>query len=715
METYQIVPWINDVLDPGIVANMYVPPGLEMLAREVLGHYDFQVNDMLLITSKPDKGGAIWKIGTSKGNLSIKCLHRRPRRSLFSVGAQAYMSGLGHRVPSFIPTKEGHFYVEAGGKLWIVTDWIEPLVPVSKVDLDGASQLCFGLGEFHKNSKGYVPPSGSEKSSRIYGWGKYYEKIIAKIGWFQDIALAYSDTAASANLLAVIEEFKRQANDMYTRFQNSPYNAMLAKGEPHWGLAHQDFGWSNGQMGPGGIWVIDLDGVSYDLPIRDLRKLITSTMDDMGVWDLTWIRGMIDAYHRANPLDQETFEILWIDMAFPNEFYKHVKEIVFNPQLFLDTELTSILQRVMTTESSKWQALTELEKDKANYAVGDYSADYVKPNIERPAVVLPGDLLTPIYSDMPVTPLTPVTPVTPVEPVVPAAPVEPVVPAVPVEPVVPATPIEPVVPAMPVEPVVPATPEEPVVPAMPVEPVVPATPVMPVVPATPVTPFMPAVEEIIPIPLAPKPIYAELPAVEEPVYAKKPVNEKVTPAPYTPAPVMVTIPSTRKPKSDYAKAPALSEPVLVPIPPETVSAGDPAADAVDAVVAVPPLPVFIQIPARGQKRFKLRVPRKRRVLKKTRIIKKTRSLKRRKLKRLTKWKRISGIKIIWGFKTWRAKKQLKTIRRPIKKQMKRKLGLKKPVKRVTKPTMNKIRQPQTNKNVPPPWKKRQIQSRKRTA
>ena len=32
---------------------------------------------------------------------------------------------------------------------------------------------------------------------------------------------------------------------------------MTAKGEPHWGLAHQDYGWSNGQMGPGGIWVID--------------------------------------------------------------------------------------------------------------------------------------------------------------------------------------------------------------------------------------------------------------------------------------------------------------------------------------------------------------------------------------------------------------------------------------------------------------------------
>ncbi|WP_028552059.1 CotS family spore coat protein [Paenibacillus sp. UNC451MF] len=396
MENYLIVPWAEQILSPEIVHEQYVPPELEMLARQVMEHYDMQVSDMVLITSKPDKGGAIWKISTDKGNRSIKVLHRRPQRSLFSVGAQEYMSGLGYRVPSFIPTRDGSLYVEAGGKLWIVTEWIEPLLPVSKIDLEGAAELCFGLGEFHKNSKGYIPPYGSEKSSRIYGWAKYYDKIIAKIGWFRDIAQAYPDTAASSSLLAVVDEFDRQAKEIFERFKASPYTKMIAKGEPHWGLAHQDFGWSNGQMGPGGIWVIDLDGVSYDLPIRDLRKLITSTMDDMGVWDLTWIRGMIDAYHQANPIDQETFEILWLDMAFPNEFYKHVKEIVFDPILFLQTELEPILQRVMATETSKWQALTELEMDKAKYPAGDYTTEEITPYVfDRPASVIPGDLRLP--------------------------------------------------------------------------------------------------------------------------------------------------------------------------------------------------------------------------------------------------------------------------------------------------------------------------------
>ncbi|WP_408638522.1 CotS family spore coat protein, partial [Paenibacillus baimaensis] len=384
LENYLIGPWdhLTNTLPPGTVLEQYVPPELEKVAYQVMEQYEMLVFDMLLITSKPDKGGAIWRINTDHGPRSLKVLHRDPKRSLFSVGAQQYMVEQGAKVPAFIPNKENTLYVEAGGKLWIVTDWIEPLQQVSKIDLEGAVALCYGLGEFHKHSQGYAPPFGAAKSSRLYGWSNYYEKIMAKIGWFEDIATVYRETPSSERLLSVIDEFKKQAQDIFSRFQTSPYFKMITKGEQHWGLAHQDYGWSNGQMGPGGIWVIDLDGVAYDLPFRDLRKLITSTMDDMGNWDLNWIRGMIGAYHAANPIDQDMFELLWIDMAFPNEFYKHIKEIVFDPNLFLQHELEPILTRVLATESSKWQALTELEQDKALYLPAQYSTEEIESKWE---------------------------------------------------------------------------------------------------------------------------------------------------------------------------------------------------------------------------------------------------------------------------------------------------------------------------------------------
>ncbi len=112
-------------------------------------------------------------------------------------------------------------------------------------------------------------------------------------------------------------------------------------------------------MGPGGVWIIDLDGVAYDLAIRDLRKLITSTMDDLGVWDPAFMKGMIDAYDKACRIESDLYQVLLIDMALPNEFYKHLKEMVFDPT-FLNAETDALLHRLVETDTTKWAALKEL-------------------------------------------------------------------------------------------------------------------------------------------------------------------------------------------------------------------------------------------------------------------------------------------------------------------------------------------------------------------
>lgn len=340
--------------------DMSVPPAVEAHAVQAMAEYEMVVTGIQLITTKPDKGGAIWRIETDHGPRSLKQLHRIPARSLFSVGAQIYLKGQGARVPGIIMTKDGQPCAEIAQKLWIVTDWIEPLAPASKVDLEGAAQLCYGLGEFHRLSCGYVPPVGAQMSSRLRCWPKVFKKVQTKIGWFLHLAEAYSEMAGSANLLAVVGEYEEQARQALERLELSPYRSLVERGNAHWGLAHQDYGWSNGQLGDGGIWVIDLDGVAFDLPIRDLRKLITSTMDDFGHWDVAWMKGMIAAYDQAHPIEPDLYQVLLIDMALPNEFYKHVKEIVFDPT-FIDTDLNPLLAHLIETDQTKWAALKELE------------------------------------------------------------------------------------------------------------------------------------------------------------------------------------------------------------------------------------------------------------------------------------------------------------------------------------------------------------------
>ncbi|WP_188068756.1 CotS family spore coat protein [Brevibacillus brevis] len=402
MEQYVIKPWDTREGNAETPANwdLTVPPEVDVIAEQVIKEYDMSVKSRTLITSKPDKGGAIWRIETDKGPRSLKVLHRTPERSLYSVAFQEYVVKQGARVPALIPARNGSLYVEKGGKLWIVTDWIA-LQPATKVDLVGAQELCYGLGEFHRHSKGYVPPAGAKNSSRLYRWPNHYQKIAKKIGWMREIAKAYSETPTSKSILAVVDHYEQRAWAALEKLKASAYPKMIKMGEAHWGLVHQDYGWSNGQNGPGGLWVIDLDGVSYDLPFRDLRKLITSTMDDMGVWDVTWMRGMIEAYHKANPLDRESFEVLLNDMAVPNEFYKHLKEMFYDPATFLSTEAEGILQRVLTGDQTKDAALAELAKDISKYEPGNYD--------QITEVVEPQRLASGIQEFIPVAVSTPTT------------------------------------------------------------------------------------------------------------------------------------------------------------------------------------------------------------------------------------------------------------------------------------------------------------------
>ncbi len=356
METGLIQPWDTA---PG-ADDLFVPKEIEDMTQKVLPHYDLKVSGIRLVTAKPDKGGAIWQMETDKGSHSLKLLHRYPARSLFSIYAQEYLVNKGARVAPFVRTKTGQMSVEYGGKLWIVNKWIPSLAPVTKIDLQGSQELCYGLGEFHKHSQGYMSPKEAKKSSRLYRWPKAYQKILTKLGWFKVVAKLYSDLPASQMILNVVDKYEQQAREALQRLENSPYSSLTARGEHHWGIVHQDYGWSNGQLGPEGVWIIDLDGVSYDLPIRDLRKLITSTMDDMGVWDIQWMRGMIEAYHQANPIEPELYQVLLIDMALPNEFYKLVKEMVYSPSTFLTAELNDLILRLEKTDSTKWLALQEL-------------------------------------------------------------------------------------------------------------------------------------------------------------------------------------------------------------------------------------------------------------------------------------------------------------------------------------------------------------------
>ncbi len=69
---------------------------------------------------------------------------------------------------------------------------------------------------------------------------------------------------------------------------------------------------------------MDLDNLTYDIPLRDVRKLITKRMEELG-WNLEELERLINCYEAVLPLTPEQKQVLYIDLLFPHKYYGYAK------------------------------------------------------------------------------------------------------------------------------------------------------------------------------------------------------------------------------------------------------------------------------------------------------------------------------------------------------------------------------------------------------
>jgi len=90
-------------------------------------------------------------------------------------------------------------------------------------------------------------------------------------------------------------------------------------------LCHQDYGKGNALFYRQWCYVIDLDGVTWDHPGRDLRKIIGKLSENRGAWSLDQIEKILDWYSEINPLSTADRELIYIDLMYPTGFLALLK------------------------------------------------------------------------------------------------------------------------------------------------------------------------------------------------------------------------------------------------------------------------------------------------------------------------------------------------------------------------------------------------------
>ena len=102
--------------------------------------------------------------------------------------------------------------------------------------------------------------------------------------------------------------------------------------------------------------------MAYDLPSR-FKKIYIRDDDRCRALGSETLEELIKAYHEANPLSKELYDLLLIDLSLPDEFYKNVKDVVYDPESFLNEETAEMLEEMIRTDASKWPALEEIAND----------------------------------------------------------------------------------------------------------------------------------------------------------------------------------------------------------------------------------------------------------------------------------------------------------------------------------------------------------------
>ncbi|MGI6667897.1 MAG: CotS family spore coat protein [Acetivibrionales bacterium] len=325
----------------------------QALAVEVLKEYGIIPENLALI-----QGGSIktvWKLAAKKNRYCLKRLKQTYDKALFSVNAQIHIKNSGGKVPGVILNIHGRPITEYNGQLFVLYEWIDgnDLNFSNPADLKLAVQ---GLADFHVSTRDYVPDLQSRISTKLGRWPEQYASMRDRMAGWKEISLKKSALSCHASYLTYIEPVVSMANHAIDLLARSQYMALTGEGSRSIVLCHQDYGKGNALHANDGIYVLDLDGVTFDLPARDLRKIIGKNAENTGKWSPETILRILGWYTEKNPLNKDEIEVLFIDMIFPHWFFGLVKNLFQKGKPLKPSEI----ERIGRLEISKEKVLEKL-------------------------------------------------------------------------------------------------------------------------------------------------------------------------------------------------------------------------------------------------------------------------------------------------------------------------------------------------------------------
>ncbi len=303
---------------------------LSVNIAKVMVNYSLNVKNVSLLSDKGRK--AVWLINAASGDFILKKIPMSEGRLKFMIHSISFLTSNGVMTPSVMRTTNGREFVAKNGEYYVLFEKVYGKKPKYNQKKELA-KIMSGLGQFHKASTGIEIPKNTEPSFLLGTWKDEFQRRYKQLEiWRKERILASNKNKFDEQFLLHVDSFLSQCNEAISILDASCYEPWVGNTQRNKTLCHQDFAAGNLALDKKGkLHVFDMDSLTIDLPIRDIRKILNKVMKKQS-WDLTLMIEMLSYYQKTNPFSKEQYFVLIADCLFPHLFYGQVKKYYGNTE-----------------------------------------------------------------------------------------------------------------------------------------------------------------------------------------------------------------------------------------------------------------------------------------------------------------------------------------------------------------------------------------------
>ena len=309
----------------------------------------------------------VYKIEANSINYCLKVIKYDLGHFIFIINAIKHLQKSGFKsIPEIIPDRDGKEYIELGGFLAYLTNWVE----ARECNYDNPIDIktaAVKLGELHLSSEGFNVTK--EMNPRI-GWLKWPQNFRTRTDEILDfkkrIDKKHKKTEFDEMYLEIMDDELERAKMSVLDLESSDYYFQMLREMKKKGFCHHDFAHHNVLISEETkVNIIDFDYCILDTHLHDLASLLIRRMKN-GKWSMANASYILDCYNSVYKIEDTDLPIIASFIEFPQGYWQVGLQYYWEKQAWGEEYFLSKLLKIKEDSEDRQEFIYEL----MNYKYG---------------------------------------------------------------------------------------------------------------------------------------------------------------------------------------------------------------------------------------------------------------------------------------------------------------------------------------------------------